>query len=689
MPRGRDCNDCESFARRAEFNHPACAVHRPCITRFGYEPDLCEFCGVNRGSWEPYSQDLARWRRELARHSNRMGGSESWPFSANFTSFFGVLLPADSDAGSRDRVRSPRQGRGSHSDSPFARNNTRASSTSSRDSRPPRSSRRDWYERAAGPRPRGPSRGHPRRSRSRSRRSMDRDARAPSSGDRAGAADPPAGPSGAPDFSESIADLRAQIGEISAFLRGSGAHSAGPRPRSASPDGVPVASSSRGRSRTPRRRRNRIISSSSSESSSSDDAQGASPPHAAGGDTPARSASLRKTNVRFEDLKGHSFSGSHSFFLFHPDLEVEDGRGVLLDGVWHPITRHPTAAAFRFNVSGVSRDMLVSPSAAQEAIRRAFSRLPTERARAGSAPRAITYAIEDLPVLQSLLSVLKTRDRALVKAVVDQEYTTFTKNFIDFKPLMGILFADGWNVCRHFEDFAKPQRLAIGDDALQLGASPTPFIPAKFLDRELEKRQILVDFLSSLAMFFKLAASLEGADTPMAQLTYTAIRGILPTFQLALFSWMSSKVDVRKIFLQGSSFPFAQTLISSSPWVPSLFPLDTVLELIKSPALQGKRLMQALGWSERKDSTLKQRSRDIDPRHPGLLPASTGIKRRLGSPPGHGPGPSTSFRSTKRQRKNPRQRRGDRQPFRGSKGSRRGRGASSSARGSAPKQSQA
>ena len=33
MPRGRDCSDCESFARRAEFNHPTCSVHRPCITR--------------------------------------------------------------------------------------------------------------------------------------------------------------------------------------------------------------------------------------------------------------------------------------------------------------------------------------------------------------------------------------------------------------------------------------------------------------------------------------------------------------------------------------------------------------------------------------------------------------------------------------------------------------------------------
>ena len=32
MPRGRDCNDCESYARRAEYIHPTCFVHRPCMT---------------------------------------------------------------------------------------------------------------------------------------------------------------------------------------------------------------------------------------------------------------------------------------------------------------------------------------------------------------------------------------------------------------------------------------------------------------------------------------------------------------------------------------------------------------------------------------------------------------------------------------------------------------------------------
>ena len=149
MPRGEDCADCIYFHRNRDFGHPACFAHRPCITRSGYNPSLCEFCESNRGSWDPFSRELTRWRRELARHSNRMGGSGSWPFSASFTSFFEVVLPTDSDAGSRSRGPSPQQGRGSHSGSPFARNHTRASSTDSRASRPSRFSQRDRYGRAA------------------------------------------------------------------------------------------------------------------------------------------------------------------------------------------------------------------------------------------------------------------------------------------------------------------------------------------------------------------------------------------------------------------------------------------------------------------------------------------------------------------------------------------------------------
>ena len=64
----------------------------------------------------------------------------------------------------------------------------------------------------------------------------------------------------------------------------------------------------------------------------------------------------------------HSFIGTYTFFYFHPDLSVEDGRGVFLDGAWHAITRHTTDAAFHLNPTGLLRDRLVSSSSALDSV---------------------------------------------------------------------------------------------------------------------------------------------------------------------------------------------------------------------------------------------------------------------------------------------------------------------------------
>ena len=102
--------------------------------------------------------------------------------------------------------------------------------------------------------------------------------------------------------------------------------------------------------------RARVIGSSSE---SDNDAAGTdTSSRAAGGHSPVRSGSpvRRKSGLSIKDLKVHSFTGSHTYFDFRPDLEFEDGRGVFLDGMWRAITRHPTAAAFRLNTSGVTHD---------------------------------------------------------------------------------------------------------------------------------------------------------------------------------------------------------------------------------------------------------------------------------------------------------------------------------------------
>ena len=106
-----------------------------------------------------------------------------------------------------------------------------------------------------------------------------------------------------------------------------------------------------------------------------------------------------------------------------------------------------------------------------------------------------------------------------------------------FQVLQGVLFSDGWGVCPTFEAFAKPILLCVKEAALHFNMPVTPFVPEKLLRQEVDRRGTVVDFLSSLAILFRQAASHESSPSPLlSHLTYTAIRGLLLAFQLALYS---------------------------------------------------------------------------------------------------------------------------------------------------------
>ena len=194
MSRGRKCSDCAHYDRKPDFGHPTCLDHRPCITRSGYDPTLCDSCDSNRRSWDPISRDLSGWRRELRVYSNHMGGAEFWPFEASFSAFFEVVLASGSESGSHSRGRSPRRGRGSRARSPSPRTRSHAHSSSSRHSRSAHSNSRDRDGRSAASRPRESVRDSPRRSRSPVRKSAGRREHSGSSRAHSGAPTPPTGP---------------------------------------------------------------------------------------------------------------------------------------------------------------------------------------------------------------------------------------------------------------------------------------------------------------------------------------------------------------------------------------------------------------------------------------------------------------------------------------------------------------
>ena len=221
--------------------------------------------------------------------------------------------------------------------------------------------------------------------------------------------------------------------------------------------------------------------------------------------------------------------------------------------------------------------------------------------------------MDSLPLTQSLFKILHERDRSLVQAVIDHEFSAFAKQMIDFKPLVGVMFLDGWEVCPTFEDFAKPEPLNIKDAALHFNTPVTPFVPEKLLHQGVDRRGTLVDFLFFLVILFRQAFSQESSPSLLqSRLTFMAIRGHLPAFQLALYSWISAKVDCRKVGLQDSYSPYVYTVLSSSPRTPSLFPVEAVLELSRSPALQGLSLLEQMGWTESRHNLLKKERGKLD-----------------------------------------------------------------------------
>ena len=150
-------------------------------------------------------------------------------------------------------------------------------------------------------------------------------------------------------------------------------------------------------------------------------------------------------------------------------------------------------------------------------------------------------------------------------------------------------------------------------------------------------------------------------------------------------------MDCSKVFLQDSS-PSAFTLLLSSPWLSSLFPVDVLSAMTQSPVVQGLSQFEHLGWTESRDALLTREWKLIDPSLPGLLPGTSGGRHHPSTPSSRfsyvrHPSTSSSGRDTKCRRYDPtsrfRQEKG-KPPFRGSGGS---RGASS--RGSAPQSTSA
>ena len=107
--------------------------------------------------------------------------------------------------------------------------------------------------------------------------------------------------------------------------------------------------------------------------------------------------------------------------------------------------------------------------------------------------------VESLPLMQSLFQVLQYRNRLLVMAVLDREYSSFTRQMEDFKPLVGVALSEGWGVC---PAFAKPVQIECREAAVPFNTPIPLFVPDKLLRLELDRRNAVVDFCPPLLFCF-------------------------------------------------------------------------------------------------------------------------------------------------------------------------------------------
>ena len=64
---------------------------------------------------------------------------------------------------------------------------------------------------------------------------------------------------------------------------------------------------------------------------------------------------------------------------------------------------------------------------------------------------------------------------------MDKDFSLLLKVLLDFKPLVGVMFSDGWDVSPDFEAFLKPDIINLHEAAIDFIGPVSPYVPPRFL----------------------------------------------------------------------------------------------------------------------------------------------------------------------------------------------------------------
>ena len=326
-------------------------------------------------------------------------------------------------------------------------------------------------------------------------------------------------------------------------------------------------------------------------------------------------------DFKSEWLQFKGLQNGQIFFHLHPNMIMDDDKGLYIDDSWLKISRHPTDNTFRIvDKPEEQKSFIIQNSVAIEAIKKEVNKDPMiDLNKIGSATKAFKVPAKKAPLLIDIAKVFKTENDKIIAAIMKSDHAILTSVFTNFKSPTDFCLDEDWILSPTFKGFASPDVLKPIDSALLMTSKDTPFVPDKFLKKERDLRMSIVDTLSG---FFTLGhnATKAEADNNLHQqkILLTAAKQFLPAFKNLSIAWIKSKIDVRRIFLQDSKASYAHSLILSNPWCSDLFdPL--IIKDLKKNDLQGRTLLQACGWSESKDKQLKAQQHKIDLSQPSLI----------------------------------------------------------------------
>ena len=298
----------------------------------------------------------------------------------------------------------------------------------------------------------------------------------------------------------------------------------------------------------------------------------------------SRSPSPLIPQVRTKRRRGKEyFTEGSTVYFFTDDRRVIENK-VWFNGELREVKWHNEENAFSLINTSNIKTPFMSATQAHESLVSCFNTLQDPSEKPGLDRKSYRIHLEKDSGLAQTLNLIREETPNALHHLYTGENEKFWKTFTNpaFKSTTMVNFSSGWDLTDHsYLEWAKHEKLQATQFSKEVLLPFTPSIPNKFLETECAYRAQLVDSISGLSMLDSLAKKVKHDVS-----THTAVEAIARHY-LSLLSgttlrWISAKIDIRKIVLQGSSTPHAADLLESNVWEPTIFGSKAVTKLIES-----------------------------------------------------------------------------------------------------------